>query len=175
MTEYRLTTEQLRSFCPKLNCGDKIYLSGAVYTSRDAAHKRIFELLDCGKEPPYPLCDAVIYYAGPTPTPDGLAIGSCGPTTSSRMDPYTPKLHDIGVVATIGKGERSPEVIDSIKRNNAVYLCAIGGAGAIAAMHITDCEVIAFDDLGCESVKRLTFKDFPLIVGIDSNGNSIFK
>lgn len=175
MNEYRISTEQLKDYCKKLVCGDKILLSGTVYTSRDAAHKRIFELLYAGEEPPYPLDGAIIYYAGPTPTPDGLAIGSCGPTTSSRMDPYTPRLHDMGVVATIGKGERGPAVIDSIKRNGSVYLCAIGGAGAIAAIHIIDCAVIAFDDLGCESVKRLTFKDFPLIVGIDSKGNSIFK
>ncbi len=175
MTEYTLSVSELKDFSGKLKCGDKIYLSGDVYTSRDAAHKRIFELIDSGSPLPYELDGAVIYYAGPTPTPDGLAIGSCGPTTSSRMDPYTPKLHDLGVVATVGKGERNPAVIDAIKRNGAVYLCAIGGAGAVAAMHITDCEVIAFDDLGCESVKRLTFKDFPLIVGIDSDGNCIFK
>lgn len=175
MNEYRLSTEQLGDFCKKLRCGDRIALSGTVYTSRDAAHKRIFELLDSGKDLPYPLCGAVIYYAGPTPAPEGLPIGSCGPTTSSRMDPYTPKLHDLGVIATIGKGERSPEVVDSIKRNGAVYLCAVGGAGAVAAMHITECRVVAFYDLGCESVKQLTFKDFPLIVGIDCNGNTIFK
>ncbi len=175
MNEYRLTVEQLKEFCPKLSCGDRVLLSGAVYTSRDAAHKRIFELLETGSPIPYDLDGAVIYYAGPTPAPEGLPIGSCGPTTSSRMDPYTPRLYDLGVTATIGKGERNGEVIDAIKRNGAVYLCAIGGAGAIAAMSITECEVIAFDDLGCESVKRLTFKDFPLIVGVDSSGNSIFK
>ena len=175
MKEYYLTTENLKSNIDKLVVGDKVYLSGTVYTSRDAAHKRIFELLDNGEKLQYDLENAVIYYAGPTPTPKGLAIGSCGPTTSCRMDSYAPKLYDLGVTATIGKGERNENVVEAIKRNKAVYLCAIGGAGALAAMSIKECEVIAFDDLGCESVKRLEFKDFPLIVGIDANGNSIFE
>lgn len=175
MKEYNLNTTNLKEFCSILSAEDKVYLSGTVYTSRDAAHKRIFECIENGTDLPYKLDGAVIYYAGPTPTPKGLAIGSCGPTTSMRMDPYTPKLLDLGVTATIGKGERSDEVIEAIKRNNSVYLCAIGGAGALASLSITECEVIAFDDLGCESVKRLTFKDFPLIVGIDSKGGNIFK
>lgn len=175
MKKYKLDVKELREFAPKLKAGDKIELSGTVYTSRDAAHKRIFELMDKGEPLPYDLKDAAVYYAGPTPTPENLAIGSCGPTTSKRMDPYTPKLLDLGVAATIGKGERSKEVTEAIVRNKAVYLCAIGGAGALAALSITECEVIAFEDLGCESVKRLTFKDFPLIVGIDCNGGNIFK
>lgn len=174
MKEFYLNTKDLREHIKELCVGDKVYLSGTVYTSRDAAHKRIFELLESKKSLPYPLKDAVIYYAGPTPTPKNLPIGSCGPTTSCRMDPYTPKLYDLGVVATIGKGERSSDVINAIKRNGAVYLCAIGGAGALSAMSVLECEVIGFDDLGCESVKKLEFKDFPLIVGVDSNGNSIF-
>ncbi len=175
MREYRLSTDNLRDFCSQLKAGDKVCLSGTVYTSRDAAHKRIFEILESTGTLPYELKDAVIYYAGPTPTPKNLAIGSCGPTTSSRMNPYAPKLYDLGVCATIGKGERSQEVIDAIKKNNGVYFCAIGGAGALAALSITECEVIAFEDLGCESVKKLTFKDFPLIVGIASDGSNIFK
>lgn len=175
MKEYYFTAKDLKNNIGKLSVGDKVYLSGTVYTSRDAAHKRIFEFLERGEQLPYSLEGAVIYYAGPTPTPEGLAIGSCGPTTSCRMDSYAPRLYDFGVAATIGKGERSSEVIDAIKRNGAVYLCAIGGAGALAALSIKECEVIAFEDLGCESVKRLTFKDFPLFVGIDSKGNSIFK
>ncbi|MBR7132847.1 MAG: fumarate hydratase C-terminal domain-containing protein [Clostridia bacterium] len=175
MKEYNLTTEQLKQYIPLLECGDRIYLSGTVYTARDAAHKRIFELIDKKKPLPFEIKNSVIYYAGPTPTPEGLAIGSCGPTTSCRMDPYTPKLFDMGLVATIGKGERSEAVTEAIKRNSAVYLCAIGGAGALAALSITKCEVIAFEDLGCESVKKLTFKDFPLIVGIDGSGKSIFR
>lgn len=174
MKEYVINTTELRRYCPVLKAGDKVILSGTVYTSRDAAHKRIFEYIESGKKLPFEIENAVIYYAGPTPTPEGLAIGSCGPTTSSRMDYYTPKLLDLGLCATIGKGERSQEVIDAIKRNNSVYLCAIGGAGALAALSITECEVIDFFDLGCESVKRLEFKDFPLIVGIDSCGGNIF-
>jgi len=175
MKEYNITTDKLKSLRPTLCAGDKVILSGTVYTARDAAHKRIFEALENGSPLPFNIKNAVIYYAGPTPTPDGLAIGSCGPTTSSRMDSFTPRLLDMELCATIGKGERSKEVIDAIVRNKSVYLCAIGGAGALAAQRITECSVIAYEDLGCESVKKLTFKDFPLIVGIDSNGNNIFK
>lgn len=175
MKEYNVTTEELKDLCQNLRAGDRVILSGTVYTSRDAAHKRIFEYLEQNRPLPYALEGAVIYYAGPTPTPKGMAIGSCGPTTSKRMDPYTPRLLDLGVAATIGKGERSREVTDAIIRNKSVYLCAIGGAGALAALSISECEVIAFEDLGCESVKKLRFKDFPLIVGIDCIGKSIFK
>lgn len=175
MIEYSVNTKDLKALCPSLKTGDKVLLSGTVYTARDAAHKRIFEALENGTPLPFPIENSVIYFAGPTPTPDNMPIGSCGPTTSSRMDPYTPRLHDMGLCATIGKGERSQAVIDSIIRNNAVYLCAIGGAGALAALSITECDVIAFHDLGCESVKKLTFKDFPLIVGIDCGGGNIFK
>lgn len=175
MNEFYINTSELRKFCKNLNFGDKVYLSGVVYTSRDAAHKRIFELLHSSSPLPYELKDAVIYYAGPTPTPNGLAIGSCGPTTSSRMDSYSPELYNLGVCATIGKGPRSPEVCKAIIRNGGIYLCAIGGAGALAAKSIKSCKVIAFEDLGCESVKRLEFDNFPLIVGIDCNGGNIFK
>lgn len=175
MKEYTVNTKELKALCPELRAGDRVILSGTVYTSRDAAHKRIFELLEKNTPLPYGLNGAVIYYAGPTPTPENASIGSCGPTTSKRMDPYTPRLLDLGVAATIGKGERSKEVCEAIKRNKSVYLCAIGGAGALAALSITECEVIAFDDLGCESVKRLTFNNFPLIVGIDCNGGNIFE
>lgn len=175
MKIYYVNADSLRDIIPKLKFGDKIYLSGTVYTSRDAAHKRIFDLLDNNQKLPYNLTDAVIYYAGPTPTPEGLSIGSCGPTTSSRMDSYSPRLLDLGVCCMIGKGERNREVIDSIIKNKAIYLCAIGGAGALAAKQIKSCEVIAFEDLGCESVKKLEFDNFPLIVGIDSFGGNIFK
>ena len=175
MKEYKINTSELKRFCPLLHAGDRVLLSGTVYTSRDAAHKRIFECIENNKPLPYDLNGAVIYYAGPTPTPPGMAIGSCGPTTSKRMDPYTPRLLDMGVAATIGKGERRDEVCEAIIRNKSVYLCAIGGAGALAALKITDCKVIAFDDLGCESVKRLTFSDFPLTVAVDCNGGNIFK
>lgn len=173
--EYNLNTAQLRDFAEKLKAGDRVVLSGKVYTSRDAAHKRITEALNNGAELPYELKDAVIYYAGPTPAPEGLAVGSCGPTTSSRMDVFAPLLLDKGVVAMVGKGERSKEVCNAIIRNKAVYLCAIGGAGALASKCIKACDVIAYDDLGCESVKELRFENFPLTVAIDCKGGNIFE
>ncbi len=171
--EIRLDTAELKERASELKAGDRVLLSGVCYTSRDAAHKRIFELLDRGEQPPYPLEGAAVYYAGPTPAPKGLPIGSCGPTTSGRMDPYTPRLLDLGLKCMIGKGKRAPEVVEAMKRNGAVYLCAIGGAGALAAKCIEQVQVIAFEDLGCESVKRLILKEFPLIVGIDSTGESV--
>lgn len=174
MKEYTLDTKKLKDNIDSLCAGDKILLSGTVYTARDAAHKRLINLLDSEETLPIELQDACIYYAGPTPTPDGLAIGSCGPTTSSRMDPYSPTLLDLGVVCMIGKGPRSQSVVESIIKNKAIYLCAIGGAGALASKCIDKCEVIAFDDLGCESIKELHFNNFPLIVAIDSKGGSLF-
>ncbi len=174
MAEYHFNTESIIDNIDVLNVGDRIYLSGIVYTSRDAAHKRIKELIDSNEPTPYDLKDAFIYYAGPTPTPDGLAIGSCGPTTSSRMDKFTPEFLDLGLKGMIGKGPRNQTVIDAIIRNKAIYLCAVGGAGALASKCIIKSTVIAFEDLGCESVKRLEIKDFPLIVGIDSRGKSLF-
>ncbi len=172
--EYELNTNQLREYAPILKAGDRVVLSGKVYTSRDAAHKRIVASLENGEKLPYDLKDAVIYYAGPTPAPEGLAVGSCGPTTSGRMDVFAPTLLDNGVVAMIGKGERSKEVCDSIIKNKAVYLCAIGGAGALASKCIKSCEVIAYDDLGCESVKELEFDRFPLTVAVDCTGGNVF-
>ncbi|MBR3754501.1 MAG: fumarate hydratase C-terminal domain-containing protein [Clostridia bacterium] len=173
MAEYCAASAQLRELAPKLRAGDRVLLSGTVYTARDAAHKRITELMNKGEALPFELDGACIYYAGPTPTPPGLAIGSCGPTTSSRMDTYAPAFLDKGLAAMVGKGPRSKEVVDAVIRNKAVYLCAVGGAGALAAKCITSCEVIAFEDLGCESVKRLNFNDFPLIVAIDCEGGNI--
>lgn len=171
----RVAVEQLRELAPTLRAGDKVLLTGTVYTSRDAAHKRIRAMLDNGETPPYDLKDAVIYYAGPTPAPEGKPIGSCGPTTSGRMDRFAPSFLDLGLVAMIGKGERSEEVCEAIVRNKAVYFCAVGGCGALAASRIKSCEVIAFDDLGCESVKRLYVEDFPVVVTIDCNGGNVFK
>ncbi|MCX4356229.1 MAG: Fe-S-containing hydro-lyase [Oscillospiraceae bacterium] len=171
----KVNTNELKEKAKTLRAGDKVLLSGTVYTSRDAAHKRIKALLASGSELPYALDGAAIYYAGPTGAKDGMVIGSCGPTTSSRMDVYSPELLDKGLSAMIGKGERSEAVCDAIKRNGAVYFCAIGGAGALACKCITECDVIAFEDLGCESVKRLTFREFPLIVAIDSVGGNIFQ
>lgn len=170
-----LNTTELKEKAKTLRAGDKVLLSGTVYTSRDAAHKRIMALAAEGKPLPYELSGAAIYYAGPTAAKDGMVIGSCGPTTSSRMDVYSPDMLDMGLSAMIGKGERSRAVCDAIERNGAVYFCAVGGAGALACRCITECEVIAFDDLGCESVKRLKFEKFPLIVAIDCVGGNLFK
>ncbi len=157
-----------------LHAGDRVTLSGTVYTARDAAHKRIAAAIANGEELPFPLKDALIYFAGPTAAPPGRPIGACGPTTSSRMDPYSPMLLDLGLLGMIGKGERSQAVCDAIVRNYGVYFCAVGGAGALAAAHISVCEVIAYPDLGCESVKKLTFDAFPLLVTIDNHGKNLF-
>ena len=175
MKIHHLNTADFPAAAKSISAGDKVFLSGTVYTARDAAHKRLVNLINYSEALPFAIKGATIYYAGPTPTPEGLAIGSCGPTTSSRMDPYSPLLLDLGLSVMIGKGERSEEVCESIIKNGAVYLCAIGGAGALAAKCITKCEVIAFDDLGCESVKKLEFNNFPLIVAIDSKGGNLFK
>lgn len=173
--EIPLRVEELtRERVAQLRAGDRVLLSGKVYTARDAAHKRIFALLDKGREPPFPLEGAVIYYAGPTPAQQGLAVGSCGPTTSGRMDPFAPRLLDLGLRAMIGKGERSAEVVEALKRNGGVYFAAVGGAGALIAQRVEDAEVIAFDDLGCESVKRITVRDLPLTVAIDCQGNDLY-
>lgn len=170
----RINSSELKKLSNTLTAGEEILLSGVVYTARDAAHKRIFSAMNDGAEPPFCIEDAVIYYAGPTPAKNGV-VGSCGPTTSSRMDFYAPTMYDKGLAATIGKGDRSDAVYDAIVRNGGVYLCAIGGAGALASKAIISADVIAYDDLGCESVKRFVFNDFPLFVAIDSHGNSIFK
>lgn len=175
MENIKLKTEELRSVAPLLRAGQRILLSGRVYTARDAAHKKIADLLAQHKSLPFELEGAVIYYAGPTQTPVNRCIGSCGPTTSSRMDVFTPLLLQAGLTGMIGKGERSAEVMQSITQNKAVYLCALGGAGALACRCITSCKVIAFEELGCESVKELMIEDFPLIVGVDCSGGNLFE
>ena len=167
-------TSELETAIPELKAGDRILLSGTVYTSRDAAHKRIFSLLDAGEPLPYPLKGSVIYYDGPTPAQKGMAVGSCGPTTSSRMDPYAPRLLDLGLTAMIGKGERSQAVVDAIVRNQSAYFCAVGGAGALIACCIKEAKEIAFHDLGCESIKRFTIEELPVFTAIDCQGRSIF-
>ncbi|MCM1023925.1 MAG: FumA C-terminus/TtdB family hydratase beta subunit [Prevotella sp.] len=172
---YDINVSELRSFCPKLRAGDKVLLSGYIYTARDAAHKRFDALLDSGGELPVSISDAVIYYAGPTPAPEGKPIGSCGPTTSGRMDRFALRLLDLGLCGMIGKGERNKEVREAIVRNGAVYFCAIGGAGALAASCVKSCEVVAFDDLGCESVKKLLVEKFPVTVADDCRGGDIFS
>ena len=175
MAEIKLNVSEIRNRATSLYAGDSVLLSGVVYTARDAAHRRIFELLDKGGNLPFEIDGSCVYYCVPTETPDNLPIGSCGPTTSGRMDPYSPRLLDLGMVAMIGKGARSKEVNDAIVRNKAVYFCAIGGAGALAARCVESLEVIGFDDLGCESVKRIVLKDFPVIVATDCHGNTLFK
>lgn len=169
-----IETGELRARAASLRAGDRVLLTGTVYTARDAAHKRIFELLDAGEPLPFPLRDAVIYYAGPTPAQHGMAVGSCGPTTSGRMDVYAPRLLSLGVAGMVGKGERNQTVKDAIRRYGAVYFCAVGGAGALIARHITAAEEIAFPELGCESVKRLTVHELPVIVAVDSRGGDLF-
>lgn len=168
-------TDELRALAPTLRAGDKVLLSGRIYTARDAAHKRLAALLECGEPLPFALKDAVIYYCGSTPAPKGQVIGSCGPTTSGRMDPYTPRLYELGVCATIGKGERNAAVCKAIQENNGIYFCAIGGAGASAAQSVRHSRVIAFEDLGCEAIKELEIEDFPLFVAEDAQGGSLFR
>ncbi len=175
MKELALDTKQLKDNIDILRAGDRVLLSGVVYTARDAAHKRLTEMINAGQPLPFEINGACIYFAGPTPAPEGMVIGSCGPTTSGRMDAYSPLLLDHGLCGMIGKGPRSRDVIDSIVKNRAVYFCAVGGAGALATKCITEAQEIAFGDLGCESIKRLVLKDFPLVVGIDCKGNSIIK
>ena len=174
MSTVRCNTNELLNVIKDLKVKDRILLSGTVYTARDAAHKRIVEGIKNGVNPPFEIKGATIYYAGPTPSDGTRPIGSCGPTTSGRMDVFTPFLLDKGLLCMIGKGPRNNDVIEAIKKNNAIYLCAIGGAGALASKCIVSAEVVAFEDLGCESVKKLEIVDFPLIVGIDAKGNSIF-
>ena len=171
----KIETAQLRERAKELKAGDKILLSGVIYTARDAAHKKITELIKAGGELPFELKDAVIYYSGPTPEREGMPVGSCGPTTSSRMDGFAPQLYDLGVAATIGKGGRSEGVKDAITRNGALYLCAVGGAGALLAGCVEAADIVAFPELGCEAVRRMRIKDMPLYVGIDPRGGSLFK
>lgn len=174
MAHYNIHTEQLRSFLPRLKAGDTVNLTGTVYTARDAAHKKIVAALDEGAGVPFPLRDAVIYYAGPTPAKPGQVIGSCGPTTASRMDVFAPRLIREGLVCMIGKGARAPGVVDAMKKYGCVYLAAIGGAGAIISDAVKELSVVAYEELGCESVKKLTVRDFPAIVAIDGTGGSLY-
>ena len=159
----------------KLKAGDTVLLTGVIYTARDAAHKRMCEALERGEELPFPLQDAVIYYVGPTPAPPGRVIGSAGPTTSGRMDAYAPRLMEEGLRGMIGKGERTDAVIESMKKNGAVYFAATGGAAALLASRIKAAKVIAWEDLGTEAVRRLEVEDFPLTVVIDAEGRDLYK
>ena len=159
----------------ELKMGDYVYIRGTVDVARDAAHKRMMELLDEGKELPFDLKDNIIYYMGPSPAREGRPIGSAGPTTASRMDKYAPKLLDLGLKGMIGKGKRSREVIDAIVRNKCVYFAAVGGAGAILSKAITSSEIVAYEDLGAEAIRKLEVKDFPCIVIVDKDGNNLYE
>jgi fumarate hydratase subunit beta len=166
-----LTKEQVKSF----HAGDYVYITGTIYTARDAAHKRMTEELAAGKSLPFDVENQIIYYLGPTPNREGQVIGSAGPTTSSRMDKYTPTLLEKGLTGMIGKGKRSEEVISSMKKNTAVYFAAVGGAGALLSRCIKKSEVIAYDDLGTEAIRKLYVENFPVITVIDSDGNNFYE
>ena len=166
-----LSDEDARS----LKSGDYVYLTGTIYTAREAAHKRMQEALDRGEALPIGMKNNVIYYMGPSPAREGRPIGSAGPTTASRMDKYAPTLLDLGEKAMIGKGKRSKEVMDAIVRNHAVYFAAVGGAGALLSKCITKSEIVCYEDLGAEAIRKLEVKDFPVIVVIDSEGNNLYE
>ena len=173
--ERQLTIPAKREEIREIRAGDYCYISGVIYTARDAAHKRMIETLEGGGELPFEIRDQVIYYLGPTPAREGQVIGSAGPTTSTRMDKYTPKLLDLGLAGMIGKGRRSPEVIESMKKNSAVYFAAVGGAGALLSKCIKKSEVIAYDDLGTEAIRRLTVERLPVIAVIDCEGTDQYE
>ncbi len=174
-TTVELTTPLSTEDVAGLRVGDRVLLSGTIYTGRDAAHKRIVEAIEQGDSPPFELEGAVIYYVGPSPAPPGRVIGAAGPTSAYRMDPYTPRLLELGLKATIGKGKRSPEVKEAIKKFKAVYLGAIGGAGALMAGCITSAEVIAYPELGPEAVRRLVVEKMPLVCVVDTTGADLYE
>ncbi len=159
----------------KLRSGDYVYITGTIYTARDAAHKRMYEALEKGEALPLDMKNNIIYYMGPSPAREGRPIGSAGPTTASRMDKYAPSLLDLGLIGMIGKGKRSDAVKEAIVRNGAVYFAAVGGAGALLSKSIKASEVIAYDDLGTEAIRKLEVEDFPVIVVIDSEGNNLYE
>ena len=159
----------------ELRAGDYVYITGTIYTARDAAHKRMDEALDRGEELPIDIKDQVIYYMGPSPAREGRPIGSAGPTTASRMDKYAPRLLDLGQSAMIGKGKRTKEVLDAVVRNKAVYFAAVGGAGALLSKCIKSSEVVAYEDLGAEAIRKLEVEDFPVIVVADCEGNNLYE
>lgn len=174
MAEYKLQTPLKNEDLEKLHIGDTIYLNGIIYTARDAAHKRLVDLIKEGKELPFNIEGSVIYYVGPAPAKPGKPIGSAGPTTSYRMDPYAPILMDKGLKGMIGKGPRSKEVIDSMVKNKGVYFAAVGGAAALIAKSIMSAKIIAYEDLGAEAIRELEVKNFPCIVANDIYGNDLY-
>ena len=171
----RLKTPLGEADARKLRAGDSVLLTGVIYTARDAAHKRLCELVEAGKPLPFDPMDAVVYYVGPTPAAPGQIIGSAGPTTSYRMDAYAPTLIALGLRGMIGKGARLPEVVEAMKKYNGVYFGAIGGAGALLAKCIKKAELIAYEDLGAEALRKLYVEDMPLVVIIDSEGNNLYE
>lgn len=173
--EYVMNFPADRAELSKLRAGDKLTVSGTIYTARDAAHKRLTELIASGEELPLDIRGAAIYYAGPTPEKPGQVIGSCGPTTSGRMDAYAPMLLDRGLAVMIGKGDRNAAVIDAIVRNGAVYLAAMGGAGALMGSCVKAARIVCYEDLGCEAIRELKVENMPLTVVIDSQGNDLYK
>ncbi len=175
MDNIAISTPLSKEQAGNLRAGDTVLVSGTIYTARDAAHARLVELLDKGEKLPIDIEGALIYYVGPTPPKPGQVIGSAGPTTSYRMDAYAPRLLDLGLRGMIGKGKRSREVIDAMKRNSAVYLGAIGGAAALIAKRIAEAEVVCYEDLGSEAIRRLTVRDFPATVIIDSRGDNLYE
>ncbi|MGE4265511.1 MAG: Fe-S-containing hydro-lyase [Desulfovibrio sp.] len=174
MSTHTLTTPLTDADIEKLRAGDVVLLNGTIYSGRDAAHKRLMDLLDRGEPLPFELAGASIYYVGPSPAPPGRPIGSAGPTTSYRMDAYAPRLHALGLKATIGKGKRSDAVKEALRTHRAVYFGATGGAGALLSKCITASKVIAFDELGPEAVREMTVKDFPLLVINDAFGGELY-
>ena len=175
MANIKLNTPLTREAARELKAGDSCLISGVIYTARDAAHKRLCELVAAGKELPFEVKDSIIYFVGPTPAKPGQAIGSAGPTTSYRMDAYSPMLIEQGLTGLIGKGKRGSEVIDAMKTHGAVYFGAIGGCGALLSRCIKKAEVIAYEDLGAEAIRRLEVEDFPAVVIIDSEGNNLYE
>ena len=173
--QYRLTAPVTREELASLRAGDTVLLSGTVYTARDAAHKRMMEQLDAGQELPFPVEGSALYYVGPTPERPGQVIGSAGPTTSGRMDAYAPTMMSVGARGMIGKGARLPEVVDAMKKYFGVYFGAIGGAGALLAKCIKKAELIAYEDLGAEALRKLYVENMPLVVIIDSEGNNLYE
>ena len=170
-----LTTPLTKEKVASLHAGDNVLISGEIYTARDAAHKRMIETLEAGGELPLAIQDQIIYYAGPTPAKPGEVIGSCGPTTSGRMDAYAPTLIRLGLTGMIGKGLRTQEVVDAMTERGAVYFGAIGGAGALIAKSVVAAEVVAYEDLGTEAIRKLTVKDFPAVVIIDQYGENLYQ
>lgn len=165
----------LKQDIDNLKAGDYVYLTGTIYTARDAAHKRMYDSMKKGEELPIELNGNVLYYLGPSPAREGQVIGSAGPTTSSRMDKYTPDMLDAGLKGMVGKGKRSPEVIEAMKKNGAVYFAAVGGAGALLSKCIKEAEVVAYEDLGTEAIRRLHIEELPVIVVIDKDGNNLYE